>query len=101
MKIPSIVRDHQVVAFEGVSRENNSSSFSQEQLTKRIHGKSDKFDEEEALQAPSAKMDGGRHFYLEWLIGFTITCNRPLCAVLWLLERRGRGGVTFDFLSVC
>ena len=36
------------VAFKGASREHSSSSFNLGQLTKRIHGESDEFDEEEA-----------------------------------------------------
>ena len=39
------------VVFEGTLREDSSSSFNLGQLTKRIHGESDEFDEEEALQA--------------------------------------------------
>ena len=39
------------VAFKGASREDSSSSFNLRQLTKRIHGQSDEFDEEEARQA--------------------------------------------------
>ena len=39
------------VAFKGASREHSSSSFNLGQLTKRIHGESDEFDEEEARQA--------------------------------------------------
>ena len=36
------------VAFKGALRENSSSSFNLGQLTKRIHGESDKFGKEEA-----------------------------------------------------
>ena len=39
------------VAFKGASDEDSSSSFYLGQLTKRIHGESDEFDEEEARQA--------------------------------------------------
>ena len=38
------------VAFESSSREDSSSSYNLGQLTKRIHGKSEELDEEEALQ---------------------------------------------------
>ena len=41
----------QFAAFEGATREDSSSSFNPGQLTKRIHGESDEFDEGEALQA--------------------------------------------------
>ena len=41
----------QSVAFKGASREDSSSSFILGPLTKRIHGESDGFDEEEARQA--------------------------------------------------
>ena len=76
-------------AFECVSRKHSSSSFNPGQLTKRIHGDSDEFDDEEAQQAQ--RKDRRRHapFYLESPIGFTFTWNRPLCAVLMLL---GGGG---------
>ena len=43
------------VAFKGASREDSSSSFNLGQLTKRIHGESDEFDEEEARQAPAQR----------------------------------------------
>ena len=39
------------VGFDGALCEDSFSSFNQGQLTKRLHGESDEFDEEEALQA--------------------------------------------------
>ena len=51
------------VAFKGASREHSSSSFNLGQLTKRIHGESDEFDEEEAQQA-SAKIDEDRRHFI-------------------------------------
>ena len=77
------------VAFKGASREDSSSSFNLGQLTKRIHGESDEFDEEEARQAQRKDRRKRAPFYLESPIGFTFTWNRPLCAVLMLL---GGGG---------
>ena len=78
-----------LVAFKGASREDSSSSFNLGQLTKRIHGESDKFGEEEARQAQRKDRRIRAPFYLESPIGFTFTWNRPLCAVLMLL---GGGG---------
>ena len=79
------------VAFKGASREDSSSSFNLGQLTKRIHGESDEFDEEEARQAQRKDRRRWAPFYLESPIGFTFTWNRPLCAVLML--GGGGGGV--------
>ena len=50
-KIDEDSRLSQVVAFEAASRKDSSSSFNLGQLTKKIHGETDKFDEAEALQA--------------------------------------------------
>ena len=83
------------VAFKGASREHSSSSFNLGQLTKRIHGKSNEFDEEEARQAQRKDRRRRAPFYLESPIGFTFTWNRPLCAVLKLLG--GGGGVLYSF----
>ena len=80
------------VAFKGASREHSSSSFNLGQLTKRIHGESDEFDEEEARQAQRKDRRRRAPFYLESPIGFTFTWNRPLCAVLMLLGGGGGGG---------
>ena len=80
------------VAFKGASREDSSSSFNLGQLTKRIHGESDEFDEEEARQAQRKDRRRRAPFYLESPIGFTFTWNRPLCAVLMLLGGGGGGG---------
>ena len=77
------------VAFKGASREDSSSSLNLGQLTKRIHGESNEFDEEEARQAQRKDRRRRAPFYLESPIGFTFTWNRPLCAVLMLL---GGGG---------
>ena len=77
------------VAFKGASREDSSSGFNLGQLTKRIHGESDEFDEEEARLAQRKDRRRRAPFYLESPIGFTFTWNRPLCAVLMLL---GGGG---------
>ena len=52
------------VAFKGASREDSSSSFNLGQLTKRIHGESDEFDEEEARDKPSAKIDKDRRHFI-------------------------------------
>ena len=81
------------VAFKGASREDSSSSFNLGQLTKRIHGESDEFDEEEARQGQRKDRRRRAPFYLESPIGFTFTWNRPLCAVLMLLGGGGGGGV--------
>ena len=80
------------VAFKDASREHSSSSFNLGQLTKRIHGESDEFDEEEARQAQRKDRRRRAPFYLESPIGFTFTWNRPLCAVLMLLGGGGGGG---------
>ena len=80
------------VAFKGASREHSSSSVNLGQLTKRIHGESDEFDEEEARQAQRKDRRRRAPFYLESPIGFTFTWNRPLCAVLMLLGGGGGGG---------
>ena len=61
------------VAFKGASREDSSSSFNLGQLTKRIHGESDEFDEEEARQAQRKDRRRRAPFYLESPIGFTFT----------------------------
>ena len=61
------------VAFKGASREDSSSSFNLGQLTKRIHGESDKFGEEEARQAQRKDRRTRAPFYLESPIGFTFT----------------------------
>ena len=61
------------VAFKGASREHSSSSFNLGQLTKRIHGESDEFDEEEARQAQRKDRRRRAPFYLESPIGFTFT----------------------------
>ena len=79
------------VAFKGASREDSSSSFNLGQLTKRIHGESDEFVEEEARQAQRKDRRRRAPFYLESPIGFTFTWNRPLCAVLMLLGGGGGG----------
>ena len=51
-KIDEDTRDcPRFVAFGGASPEDSTSSFNRGQLTKRIHGESDGFDEEEAQQA--------------------------------------------------
>ena len=50
------------VAFEGVSREDSSSSYNVGQLKKRIHGESD--DEEEALQTQRKDRRRRAPFYL-------------------------------------
>ena len=63
----------QFVAFEGVSREDSSSSFNLGQLTKRILGKSDEYDEEEAQQAQHKDRRRRAPFYLESPVGFTFT----------------------------
>ena len=81
------------VAFKGASREDSSSRFNLGQLTKRIHGESEKFGEEEARQAQRKDRRRRAPFYLESPIGFTFTWNRPLCAVLMLLEGGGGGGI--------
>ena len=81
------------VAFKGASREDSPSSFNLGQLTKRIHGESDQFDEEEARQVQRKDRRRRAPFYLESPIGFTFTWNRPLCAVLMLLGGGGGGGV--------
>ena len=86
------------VAFKGASREDSSSSFNLGQLTKRIHGESDEFDEEEARQAQRKDRRRRAPFYLESPIGFTFTWNRPLCAVLMLLGGGGGGGDPQVFL---
>ena len=78
-------------AFKGASREDSSSSFNLGQLTKRIHGESDEFDEEEARQAQRKDRRRRAPFYLGSPIGFTFTWNRPLCAVLMLLGGGGGG----------
>ena len=62
------------------------------QLAKRIHGESNEFDEEEALQTQRKDRRLLAPFYLESPIEFTFTWNRPLYAVLLLLEGRGGGG---------
>ena len=80
------------IAFKGASREDSSSSFNLGQLTKRIHGESDEFDEEEARQAQRKDRRRRAPFYMESPIGFTFTWNRPLCAVLMLLGGGGGGG---------
>ena len=85
----STVNCPRFIAFEGASREDSSSSFNQGQLTKRTHGESDEFDEEEAQQAQCKDRRRRAPFYLESPIGFTFTWNWPLCAVLMLL---GGGG---------
>ena len=85
------------VAFKGASREDSSSSFNLGQLTKRIHGESDKFGEEEARQAQRKDRRIRAPFYLESPIGFTFTWNRPLCAVLMLLGGGGGGGGLRDW----
>ena len=77
------------VAFKGASREDSPSSFNLGELTKRIHGESDQFDEEEARQVKRKDRRRRAPFYLESPIGFTFTWNRPLCVVLMLL---GGGG---------
>ena len=46
----STVDSPQFAEFKGASREDSTSSFNLGELTKRIHGESDEFDEEEALQ---------------------------------------------------
>ena len=61
------------VAFKGASREDNPSSFNLGQLTKRIHGESDQFDEEEARQVQHKDRRRRAPFYLESPIGFTFT----------------------------
>ena len=61
------------VAFNGASREDSSSSFNLGQLTKRIHGESDKFGEEEAQQAQRKDRQTRAPFYLESPIGLTFT----------------------------
>ena len=61
------------VAFKGASREHSSSNFNLGQLTKRIHGESDEFDEEEARQAQRKDRRRRAPFYLESPIGFTFT----------------------------
>ena len=53
------------VAFKGASREDSSSSFNLGQLTKRIHGESDKFGEEEARQAQRKDRRRRAPFHLE------------------------------------
>ena len=50
---------------------DSSSNFNLGQLTKRIHGESDEFDEEEALQAQRKYQRAP--FNLESPIGFTFT----------------------------
>ena len=87
------------VAFKGASREDSSSSFNLGQLTKRIHGESDEFDEEEARQAQRKDRRRWAPFYLESPIGFTFTWNRPLCAVLMLLGGPGGGGGAYRKLT--
>ena len=49
--VKDIVNCPRLIAFEGASRKDIHSSFNLGQLTKKIHGESDKFDEEEAIQA--------------------------------------------------
>ena len=61
------------VAFEGASHENSSSTFNLGQLTKRIQGDSDEFDEEEAQQPQRKDRRRRAPFYLESPIGFTFT----------------------------
>ena len=61
------------VAFKGASREDSPSSFNLGQLTKRIHGESDQFDEEEARQVQRKDRRRRAPFYLESPIGFTFT----------------------------
>ena len=63
----------QFVAFKGASREDSSSNCNLGQLTKRIHGESDEFDEEEARQAQRKDRRRRAPFYLESPIGFTFT----------------------------
>ena len=89
------------VAFKGASREHSSSSFNLGQLTKRIHGESDEFDEEEARQAQRKDRRRRAPFYLESPIGFTFTWNRPLCAVLMLLGGGGAVLYCLFFLRFC
>ena len=79
------------VASKGALRKDSTSSFNPERLMKRIHGESNKFDEEEAQQAQCKDQRRRAPFYLESPIGFTFTWNRPLCAVLFL--GGGGGGV--------
>ena len=61
------------VAFKGASCEDSSSSFNLGQLTKRIHGESDEFDEEEAQHVHRKVRRRRAPFYLESPIGFTFT----------------------------
>ena len=61
------------VAFDGASHQDSFSSLNLGQLTKRIHGESDEFDEEEALQAQRKDRRRRAPFYLELPMGLTFT----------------------------
>ena len=61
------------VAFKGASSKDSSSSFNLGQPRKRIHGESDKFDEEEAPQAQRKDRRPWAPFYLESPMGFPFT----------------------------
>ena len=68
-------------------------------LTKRIHSKGDKIDEEEPLQAQRAKTDdGGGHFFFESPIRFTLTLARPHCRIVFSFFFFGGGGLFPDEL---
>ena len=84
----------QFVAFEGASRENNSSSFNFRRADEKNlwRKRRTRIGGEETPQAQREDRRRRAPFYLESPLEFIFTWNSPLCAVLLLLLAGGGGG---------